>query len=224
MTEAEWLACADPGPMLDFLRGQAGERKLRLYAAACGRRVWHLLNDRRSQKALAVAEAHADGRATGQDLAAAHAAAGDAAKEGEEDAAVTPASVEAAQAVFEATCPDALDAARGASALALRAMGHPGAAARLAGGEYLCDLLRDVFGPLPFHPVAIPGSVLAWDDGLVLRLAQAVYDDRRWRNMLVLGDALRDAGCREAAVLAHCRSGGEHVRGCWVLDLVRAVD
>src|SRR4051812_20668122 len=30
MTEAEWLACDDPQPMLDFLRGKVGDRKLRL--------------------------------------------------------------------------------------------------------------------------------------------------------------------------------------------------
>jgi hypothetical protein len=31
MTEAEWLACADPEKMLEFLRGRASERKLRLF-------------------------------------------------------------------------------------------------------------------------------------------------------------------------------------------------
>src|SRR3712207_1024524 len=32
VTEAEWLACDDPRPMLEFLRGKASERKLRLFA------------------------------------------------------------------------------------------------------------------------------------------------------------------------------------------------
>jgi hypothetical protein len=35
MMEAEWLACADPTPMLDFLRGKASDRKLRLFAVVC---------------------------------------------------------------------------------------------------------------------------------------------------------------------------------------------
>ena len=28
------------------------------------------------------------------------------------------------------------------------------------------------------------------------------------------------AGCQEASVLEHSRSGAPHVRGCWVVDLV----
>ncbi len=30
MTEAEWLAATDPMPMLEFLRGKASDRKMRL--------------------------------------------------------------------------------------------------------------------------------------------------------------------------------------------------
>ena len=36
----------------------------------------------------------------------------------------------------------------------------------------------------------------------------------------ILADALEDAGCADAAILAHCRGPGEHVRGCWVVDLL----
>jgi hypothetical protein len=39
--------------------------------------------------------------------------------------------------------------------------------------------------------------------------------------MPVLGDALEDAGCQDAAILDHCRQASDHVRGCWLLDLLR---
>ena len=36
----------------------------------------------------------------------------------------------------------------------------------------------------------------------------------------VLADALEEAGCDDPDILGHCRSTGNHVRGCWVVDLV----
>ena len=39
MTEAKWLACADPMPMLEFLQGKASERKLRLFVGAANRQI-----------------------------------------------------------------------------------------------------------------------------------------------------------------------------------------
>src|SRR5262249_32878578 len=67
-TEEEWLACTDPRPMLGFLQGKASIRKLRLFACACCRRAWNLLQDVRSQQAIEVAERYADGQASEADL------------------------------------------------------------------------------------------------------------------------------------------------------------
>ena len=50
MTEAEWLACVDPTPMLEFLTEDGRERKLRLFGVACCRRFWHLLDDEHCKK------------------------------------------------------------------------------------------------------------------------------------------------------------------------------
>jgi hypothetical protein len=87
--------------------------------------------------------------------------------------------------------------------------------------------VRDIFGN-PFRPLPpVPPSLLEWNGGLVRSLAQAVYDDRHLPSghldagrLAVLADALEDAGCADADVLAHLRGGGPHVRGCWVIDLL----
>src|SRR4051812_9670823 len=67
MTEAEWLASRHPLLMLESLRARASERKLRLFACACYRRVWgrlHLF----TRQVVEVAERLADGAATEDDL------------------------------------------------------------------------------------------------------------------------------------------------------------
>jgi hypothetical protein len=65
MTEAEWLACYDPDALLLFAYFDAdkptSERQNRLMACAFARRVWHLLSDPRSRRAVEVAEAYVDG-------------------------------------------------------------------------------------------------------------------------------------------------------------------
>src|SRR5262249_22115343 len=64
MTEADWLTSTDPLGMLNLVRGKAAERKLRLFAVACCRRIWHLFSDRRAWRAIEFAERYADGLAT----------------------------------------------------------------------------------------------------------------------------------------------------------------
>jgi hypothetical protein len=48
-----------------------------------------------------------------------------------------------------------------------------------------------------------------------------MYDSRDFSAMPILADALQDAGCDNTDILSHCRvEGWEHVRGCWVIDLL----
>jgi hypothetical protein len=77
MTEQDWLSSADPYPMLAFLRdsGKLSERNTRLFAAACCRRIWHLLTDERSRRAVEVAEQYAEGRISWGELTDARSAA-----------------------------------------------------------------------------------------------------------------------------------------------------
>jgi hypothetical protein len=90
-----------------------------------------------------------------------------------------------------------------------------------------CDLLRDIFGN-PFRAVTcVEPDWLAWQDGTLLQLARAAYEQRRLPEgtldpgrLGVLADALEDAGCTDAELLAHLRGPGPHVRGCWAVDLV----
>jgi hypothetical protein len=81
------------------------------------------------------------------------------------------------------------------------------------------NLVRDVFGFL-LHPAVIPAAWRRRHDGLVARLAEAIDEERAFDRLPILGDALEDAGCTYAEMLGHCRNGGEHVRGCWVVDLL----
>ena len=70
---------------------------------------------------------------------------------------------------------------------------------------------------IPFRPVAPDPSWLTPD---VVGLASAIYETRAFHNLPVLADALEEAGCSNAGVLEHCRGGGEHVRGCFVIDML----
>src|ERR1700760_1786645 len=67
MTRAEWLACTEPERMLAFLRGKASDRKLRLFACACCRRIWHLLPDEPTRAVVEAVERYADNQTIGDD-------------------------------------------------------------------------------------------------------------------------------------------------------------
>ena len=90
-------------------KGILDDRTLRLFACKCVREVWHLLTDKRSRKAVEVAERYAVGEATSEELDAAGAAAW---------AAAGAAAGATARAAAWATARDAARAAAWAAAWA----------------------------------------------------------------------------------------------------------
>src|SRR5262245_45258313 len=68
MTWRDWHEQSDPDTMLQMLRGRISERKARLFAVACCRRVLHLLRETNSRRAVEVAERYADGEVSRSQL------------------------------------------------------------------------------------------------------------------------------------------------------------
>jgi len=82
--------------------------------------------------------------------------------------------------------------------------------------QFQCDLLRDLLGD-PFHAVAFDP---AWRTPAVVSLAKGIYEGRHFSDLPLLADALEEAEFGDDELLWHLRSGVEHFRGCWALDLV----
>jgi hypothetical protein len=63
-----------------------------------------------------------------------------------------------------------------------------------------------------------------WNDRCPARMAEYIREHRAFEVMPILADALEDAGCTDADVLAHCRQQEMHTANCWVIPTVRAAD
>jgi hypothetical protein len=272
MTEAEWLSCDDPRPMLEFLLGKASNRKLRLFGCACCRRIWHLFPDNRCTQGVKYAEQFADGLIGEEErreavkcaveayvcsaaaaqtalsgtwdpldcFAAEHdrddyeemyAMACDVASRSPCDPCEAWMSREAAHAAYNGLLVE--------DALMICVCHHAEYAVTFFYGEdgwsAYCNrgnpdeksfqrmFINDIVGN-PFRPISIDPT---WLTPTVLGLAQSAYDNRiLTAGMLdplrlhILADALEEAGCDNTDILAHCRQAGEHVRGCWLVDLL----
>jgi hypothetical protein len=227
MTEAEWLACTDLKTMLEFLRGRTSDRKLRLFACACCRRAWAGIGSAEGRMAVETAERYAEGLAGEHELLEAHALASTVAQgEPDPDDGLIPVDAGiAAAAAAAARTPEEYKAAT----LALNAVARTEDRLTATPGERLAEidaeydaqvaLLQEIVGN-PFRSLFIDPAILRWKDGAALKLAQRIYDDRAFDRLPVLADALEEAGCDNADILAHCRQPGDHVRGCWAVDLI----
>jgi hypothetical protein len=225
MTEKEWLQGTNPARMVSFLhQRKASERKLRLFGCACCRRVWERLPCEASRQAVEVAERYADKQARRKDLNDAALACREGAGGASHDPADMVVRVSLQMAAFSGSYNARVQAAGTGPMEASQIAAHTAAMDRE--GLAQVKLLHDVFGN-PFRPVRVEAAWLAWDCGTVVRMAEAIYEERLMPSgrldparLGVLADALEDAGCTEAVLLAHCRQAGEHVRGCWVIDLL----
>jgi hypothetical protein len=180
--------------MLEFLRGQASERKLRLFAVACSRHIWCRI-DAFGRVAVDVAERFADGLATPEQLRAARLACQGA----------------GGQAAWYAAASNPAIAARNAARSAQAGAGCE--ADELLGQA---SLVREIFGN-PFRLVSLDPSCLTSG---AFTLAREIYEQRAFARMHELADALEKAGGDDLEILRHCRGPGPHVRGCWALELV----
>jgi hypothetical protein len=242
MTEADWDAATQPQTLLQYLRdsGVATDRKMWLLAATCCFHVPPLLPDA-SPAVVHFCERLADGLASTGDLRAALEAVNATkwrAVDGQdfemaarlrdlqlalcgEGVRLPPewrpdaAAFQAELAAFQAELAGALAGAGGRGGRAARCASFwqpaPG-----------CATLRELFNP--FRPITLDPSCLT---PTVLSLANASYTERLLPSghldrsrLLVLADALLDAGCTDAVLLEHLRGEGPHWRGCWAVDAV----
>jgi hypothetical protein len=194
MTEAEWNSCTDPAAMVEVLR--TGERvsNRQLQLFSSACRL-------RIPAAAAIRWEHLSRGGHPPNVASSRAAVPGERKE------FVRARLDAETAVAIITC-ETNRRARKQAVMALERAAQ-------------CELLRDIFGN-PFRtPPVLPASCLT---PAVVTLAQDIYDRRAFESTRELADALEAAGCRDAELLAHLRSPGPHVRGCFAVDLVLGKD
>jgi hypothetical protein len=221
MTEAEWLTCCDPEPMLTVVQGQFDERKVRVFAVACCRRIWDVLSDV-SRDAVNVAERYAFCHIERGSLEAAYNRALSV-------RAIAPC-FHAPSAAFWAASPNIMTAPHGSgasrrpinwivsavahtrAALATEQQGFradPWAAAEARERRELANILRGIAGS-PFRP-ATPYSQT------IIALARALRSGSDCA--FALHDALLESGHAELA--EHFREPKElHPEGCWAMDLI----
>jgi hypothetical protein len=243
MTEAEWLAATSADPMIGMLfclgdsKIKGSERKQRLFACACARRVWDLLKDPRSRAAFEVAERCADGLASQAEEMAAIRSANKAIEDSIADWGYGSMAHYAACVAHEAIGETPFMVAYQVLSLveAAREPSHRGHSRRyrVSGRSRATEqaiqagVLRDLFGN-PFRPRRLDPACLAWNGGIIPRLTRSAYEERLLPSgnldgaqLGVLADALDEAGA-DPVLTAHLRQTHPHFRGCFVLDLLLA--
>jgi len=228
MTAEEWESSTSLEELLAVCGLVEGDRRLRLFNAACARRVAPEMPDGSARRLVDLAEQRADGLLADRDWLMAVVETLDpymgneAARDGAGGATFgvlmhlhqtdTKSIIRLTESVIEAR---AYLAYTGGYPVDI----GPEAWVRQAvQGETttLCHMFRCVCGN-PFRPVSVDPALLT---STVVSLAKGIYDEKAFDRMPVLADALQDAGCENVEILEHCRGNGPHVKGCFVVDLL----
>ncbi len=216
MTESGWLTCRNPWVMVQHPKREGLDRKRRLFLCACCHRRLETICHPPLLIALLSAEQHIDNRASASEIRAA-----------------THTIIDNLQIADESPngfgpITEVLDYISAPGKLAIP---HVAFAADLIIESWLeespqfdadkeraaqCDLIREIFGNPFRHSILNP----AWPTATVVSLAQAIHDTGDFTRLPVLADAIEEAGCTDDALLRHCREPGQHVRGCWAVDLL----
>jgi hypothetical protein len=219
MTEKEWRESTDIEQMLECLVEQQfpdaepcdwkrGERKKRLFVRACLNRIWHLLPVE-FKAVCEMLDPEVDRNSSKEKREALWSAAEGISDEldnllfalGYDDIGLLcyiAAGMVAGDATEE------------------RVSHQDKESRRQQEHREQASLLRDIFGN-PFRPVAVDP---AWLSSAVIELASAIHGSRTFDELPILADALLDAGCDDEELLDHCRNKGQHVIGCWAVDLI----
>ena len=210
MTKDEWLSSINSEDMVESCRASTTKRKLRLFAAACFRRLEHFLPDERQIAAISALEecTHEIPRGVASRCRQALPDSRDSfdGKYAGKDDPYFLALMLYRELVSSATGHHAAFAARGVANCAAERVEQ-------------CKLLRCIVGTPLFEDEPLPCE---WKSGEVLKLAKTIYDKGSFDLLPKLASELGQFGCDDIEILTHCRSSDPHVHGCWVIDTLLA--
>lgn len=218
---------------------KATQRKLRLFATACMMRVPGM-GSAEQNHAIRISEQYADGLVDRAALEAAFVAARKLPKPLPLDADFALSVCGQPNMVWEAHLIEVFSTLGPELNVQAVATKTAEVITLYEGAEYLSSrgrvegsqqahLLRDIFGN-PFRPVdldpsclnektrAIAETIYSKKSGAV---AKTIYREGQFANLPRLARALKkDAGCTNRELWDHCQWPIQHVRGCWVVDLI----
>lgn len=244
MTESEWLANTSILTAMDYLQTLqlTDQRRLRLFGCACCRLVWDFLSIESARSIVVLAEEYADGESILDKLQSATSSSdfvdfdsrlSRATTNGPQLSKLTHNSLQAATSLSKSYLSH-----WDVYGICQAVCGNPrtdffmNSDWNMGGNDVTPDrrkkvhqtkLLRDIFGN-PFQVMKFDEN---WKTETILAIAKGAYEERFLPSgeldvarMMILADALEEAGCDNEDILSHLRSPGPHVRGCWALDLV----